>query len=1109
MVYFLCGVDPALEAPESMLGALIHQLLFRFDKDRNLQSIALSTFQKVKAQATPQELASLFAEVASIVGCVYVVIDGLDENKDYVRVLKEFACLAGNACIRLLLLSRNMYDVEQHLRRSFQTVQDFDIIQYSGQDINAVAKFRTEELVVLKPELAFQQQIIENYLKKNAEGVFLWLGAARDQLDRSGMNPDDVEKTLNGLYPEMNHMYQNLISGLYQRENMVYRRTRVRSALKWLCASPKSLTVSSLRALMLLEDNYDGVTLEAIEKYTRTSEAQAAEELKALLESTIDILESPDGVLMVQICHNTLKEFLTHEDAPPDLGFTFSMSAAQAHCARISMSVCGVSFMQLYQRTDQRVRSEIIEYAWQFWAYHFHNSGLDFGASGMAQSFDRMVAASFGETLFFLEGVARFLCQKFDITKIESKDRLEFVRSFQEAQKTLAPSLKKLVYLCKNIPLSQELQRLRVEQNTKVEAQRRTLGEDGNLKQILDKVVAYISSFRGKQSRLSLLPIDSFLPPSLLRAEWTPHNLLADIACGLHMTVANIAPDPIYKEIMDLSGGSLKPVTALVQVSNFIETMAGFPYWDQCPPSLDALHAFDMEDKDPYETHANIVYYVHMTEKYPWDPQQLLVHTTLMTVPRPLFMTVPRSLSSVQWYTALLSYRLFFSSQNSIYRTFVMNPLAQVHARNLMYLDHQAKCGAFRFLAHPATTLMAHIPHDFEDAPFQAFLISLPALGLVLFTKYIEVLTKGVGPYAWPVLQIQWVRIKVAFNTQFQNFIGFTQLIWDPTNTVSYIHWVFGVAGYFVRRKYFLWFGAHSAPHPIQDIVNCFINPLAFWEARTHGWWWWLKFIFWQNVGNGILYLCIDLTRQGTQAAIAFLPSVFVSFWALCVLERGICAIVNATCVPLSLISFVFHDAEMVKQFVNLSVHYWFSSLLNLSTWGTGILAVTRLGSWVLLLVFPIFGAMVYFQDAFWDSIFTLFYPLRMGLWVAVRGVVIVYLPVLRVLAIVLTLIMVFAGAAFFTSFCADPLGLKYTQVSTESAAEQARNMLPHRQPFRIGPTRRTPALAADHQPEPLPASQLGPQLPDQPASQQVPQPTHVDSTQTAGYRRPFVMDVE
>jgi hypothetical protein len=96
-------------------------------------------------------------------------------------------------------------------------------------------------------------------------------------------------------------------------------------------------------------------------------------------------------------------------------------------------------------------------------------------------------------------------------------------------------------------------------------------------------------------------------------------------------------------------------------------------------------------------------------------------------------MTVPRSLSTVQWHAALLSYSLFFSSQTPLFKTFVMNPLAQAHARYFMYLDHHG--GGLGFLANPAATMLAHVPRDYEDAPFRAFLVSLPALGIVLFTK--------------------------------------------------------------------------------------------------------------------------------------------------------------------------------------------------------------------------------------------------------------------------------------------------------------------------------------------------------------------------------------
>ncbi len=37
-VYFLCGVEPAMESPAKIVGMLIHQLLVRFDSNWKLQA---------------------------------------------------------------------------------------------------------------------------------------------------------------------------------------------------------------------------------------------------------------------------------------------------------------------------------------------------------------------------------------------------------------------------------------------------------------------------------------------------------------------------------------------------------------------------------------------------------------------------------------------------------------------------------------------------------------------------------------------------------------------------------------------------------------------------------------------------------------------------------------------------------------------------------------------------------------------------------------------------------------------------------------------------------------------------------------------------------------
>ncbi len=68
--YFLCGVEPALESPSRLIGTLIHQLLARFDENWKLQAIALSAMRKLHAGGSPEKLAKLLAELASIVGPV-------------------------------------------------------------------------------------------------------------------------------------------------------------------------------------------------------------------------------------------------------------------------------------------------------------------------------------------------------------------------------------------------------------------------------------------------------------------------------------------------------------------------------------------------------------------------------------------------------------------------------------------------------------------------------------------------------------------------------------------------------------------------------------------------------------------------------------------------------------------------------------------------------------------------------------------------------------------------------------------------------------------------------------------------------------------------------
>jgi hypothetical protein len=69
-LYFLCGVQPALESPSSILGTLIDQLLSRHCRNWKLQAIAVRATKKLRAGGNIPELASLLVELTAIVGGV-------------------------------------------------------------------------------------------------------------------------------------------------------------------------------------------------------------------------------------------------------------------------------------------------------------------------------------------------------------------------------------------------------------------------------------------------------------------------------------------------------------------------------------------------------------------------------------------------------------------------------------------------------------------------------------------------------------------------------------------------------------------------------------------------------------------------------------------------------------------------------------------------------------------------------------------------------------------------------------------------------------------------------------------------------------------------------
>ncbi len=413
-------------------------------------------------------------------------------------------------------------------------------------------------------------------------------------------------------------------------------------------------------------------------------------------------------------------------------------------------------------------------------------------------------------------------------------------------------------------------------------------------------------------------------------------------------------------------------------------------------------------------------------------------------------VTSPRlAMSASQWYAANVSYGLFFRSSNLLSQTFISNPMAFLHAKYAMYVDDDS---AWVF-TRPAVRLARHMPGEVMDQPLRTFIAAIPAMMPAFVAYFVRQVLDAFHNLAWPFVLFQWGRVQMA--GQLMNNSS-TYLLWvfNPRKKQpKAYHVIVGLLVYAIRWRYFSWLGAHSAPNPIRDLVNVFVDPLQFTEENVHEWKWWLKYTALLHSGNLVL---VGAAGYNGDSLVDHAASSFVSFWMFCSLERGFCQAVNAACQVLFYVNLTFQDPETLKALGRFCMRYWFRILLTLTQQGLSVKSIAALGRrWGLVISIGTLVAfwwfITYYEDRLWICVWSVLYPWRMALWAVVRGVTLVWLPALRVIGSILSLLVLFTGAAWFSGFCVDPLNLQGTRVQLQRALRGAEKALQGLPPATIG----------------------------------------------------------
>lgn len=954
----------------------------------------------------------------------------------------------------MLFLSQNIYGVEQRLKISFKeaSISHFDITEHTEPDIDAVVEVRTAELLESTPLLSEKQAQIVQILKDTAEGSFQHVMASIMFLQQGTVGPDEVEDSLGGLTKDMAAKYDSILEYVAQRAQ--HRDwPRIRSALMWACVAAVPLRASHLLTLVQLGDDTAGMALEDIEADELT-DTIAADRLKALLGSTIEFMETDQDELIVQPCHASFRDYITNLSESNSTGtgalrehFKFSRNYAQRSCAITAMSICTVSCFRLSQGERFAKGFHLEDYAWRFWSYHLKLSQTDLSDADVQFSFNRMLKWVSGDMLSVLEGLSHFSVGPFQINDIPRKERLNFARSFQEAQKALVAPMRSLIDLRQILPVAQKLEDhkelVKAEERRREEAvQVKTQGIGfvgiGNGYRKLHGLDVTSSALERVQVSQLLAAQQDILEPSKLMAD------IAKTAQGLRIVAARFAVDPVHTELQRGSKiGHPTIVMMLVDVAQLFDCVSSFPYWSRQPVFIDPLQSFEVPSDDLYSAHASVVLKRILSRE-----SNGIAEIVGMDGELPKKLTSPRlELTPGAWLSGMIVHSMM-NEERGVVQTFVKNPIANYQMRRTMLLDFD---NPHMFVA-PRNNLLRFVPEEMRANPVRTFVQAIPEVMPALFARWVYHLTRAIDPWLWPLLQWQWARIRMV-KSHFQLFWFFLKHSMKSGSILSIVPWIFGLGMYMLRRRYILWFGAHMSPHPWTDTKNAFQDPDKFFQSSKYGWKQTIVYTVSYSTGHAIFAGAQTAIAQSDDITAVF-PRTYISFWVLCTLERGFCQGVNATLYPFALITTLVKIPGFLKWTAGFTILYWLFSFFGMIH-SLGQLGLAQyLGGWGIAIGFLSYVLlavwMIFYSDAIFEHALKVFAPVADAFMYVAHGLLKISIPALETIAVLALGIGILWGLSMFSRLWEDPLDLREPVQELQRASKAARANLPEYQPYRI-----------------------------------------------------------
>ena len=1052
-----------------------------------------------------------------------VVIDNLEDmmlsKDDNPSVfLQWLSTLQSESNIRFLISGQETPHLVKSLHEHFHVQSPIDITHYTAGDIQRFTEDRGDALFQRKPVLREKRQKIMDSLHSRAQGSFQWVNSAFEHLQYVE-DAQDVEPELDDIQGDLLDSYDKTFGRLGLGGSSRILR-RILLCLEFIAASATPVTSADVKIAWLIQELLDTEKPRDADfislfdrKHCEERIAVAESDIRNYVSSIVDICS--DGTL--QFKHPSYLKALTRGVAIPqhtEAGkFKFPLEKAHRDLSQICMTVCRfTTFVHANSFAEWDV--PLVQYAWNFWAYHLDKSKLNFStveeaaerkrqlkasltedpewsaSYALQTAFDQMIGGAVHDSLLYLEALMDFISRPLRAVPGHFSDR-EYVLALQRAQESLLQPAKDLCTL-KKFQFDSPSSRLE-HQRQKTEKARSFPTADISIallrREAADKLSNTRTRILGEKSAVRKVRVDEYLEinPSLPRPYGSP-KLMTEAGRNLRLVALRFAVDPIYSALLATAGGSsYSPLHPLVYLAQLFEESALYPYWESLPPGRDLMEPFICQDNDPEYASAKFVLHCFewrdprvdetvmspTTTRYRgFYPRTTHIAIDIRPCPNPTmgltrvstenFEQVRRlhQVKAEHIVAAQSTYDLF-QVNNEFVRKSIVNPLAQLHMKYSLLIHDKNEPLVLR--DEPFLTLSNHVPQEVQEAPLKELVRILPTIINGHCVQYIVAVLESFGQIARQALATHFARIELAL-VELRQVAAFFWRLYDTGDLPPLRLWYFipGLLLFVLRCRYFPSWGAYYWYHAWGQFSWAWNHPSGYVDMQKDFGFWrfcyqFIKYIVSSTIGNMALIFTAQTPRPASPLLeVSFAYAIFNAF---CTIDRSLFAICSALATLLACGKVMFSDAENIGNMLRFSLAFWFLSFVQLLMTAIRLGALENGGGWkTLLLTTSVHFALVFLALRYIIPIVNFLYaltkPVRaLALW-SFRVVLRASIVTAQLIGIALLFLVVFKAFLTVHNFIWDPYDVRKSLKTLLIASDNVHNTLIHggaRQYKRVG----------------------------------------------------------